>query len=144
MNVLVYWMNDWFMGRPVGAPSREKRFVLWATTNKKYEALGFHRDPDDPNPRYRRYFDRDPGFKYFPEVKFKGNPVCAESFEYDAHPQQVRVRRLSPDVGSSPPDPENWIMENPGRPEDGYYRYVSINDLEKEEGTIPDWSLPEE
>lgn len=141
MTVLVYWEGDWFIGRPVEPPQEDRRFVLWATTHRKYESIGFHRDPDSPNPRYRRYFVRDPGFKYFPIVQFQGNPVSVECFAFDSHPQQVRVRRLSPDVGSSPPDPENWTMVSPGRPIDGYYRYVSINDLEKEEGTIPDWSL---
>src|SRR3990172_12872625 len=116
-------------------PRDDCRFILLAADDMKYEAMGFHKRLDSSDPRYRCYFVHDPGFRYFPIVKYLGVVVSLESINPDAFPHQVRIRWIGYNKDDIPPDVENWEGGN-GRADCGFYRHVVIDDLEKEEGTI--------
>lgn len=143
MAILVRWRDDWFVGRVMDPPRNDCRFMLLAADDMKYEAMGFYRRPDSCDPRNRCCFTSDPGFRYFPVVKYAGVVVALESINPDAFSRQVYIRWLGYNIDDIPPDVEKWEGGN-GRADFGFCRHVVIDDLEKEEGTIPDWSLPED
>ena len=141
MSILVYWMEEWFEGNVVPG----HRFILRATRNKKYADMGFKQYPSSvsTNPKYKRTFTEDPGFEYYPFIKYNGQYVFNDGFDWDAHPQIVKIRWLHPEPNVDPPDKDNWIIDQSWRPYKGWYRCVSIDDLEKQEGPGPDWSDPD-
>jgi hypothetical protein len=138
MSYLVRWMDDWFGGRVLNDPRRpENRFVLYTANDERYEEMGFRRASNSLDRHYYRYFKSDPGFTYYPIIKYNGIEVSFQGIRAEGLPREALIGWMS---YSAPPDIGKWV----GNARDGFSRYVKIDELEKEEGTIPDWSLPDE
>jgi len=126
--ILIRWKEDWFVGRIVNPPRDDCRLILLAADDVKYEAMGFHRRLDSPDPRYRRDFVHDPGFQYFPIIKYSGVVVALESINPDASPRELYIRWIDCyDEDNIPPDVANWEGGN-GRADCGFCRHVVIDD----------------
>jgi len=133
---LVFWKEDWFRGRTCfGCTDPKRRFKLQGANDPRLESLGFHRAPASTDKHLYRFFQTDPGFVYFPKITLQGNWVIAQSIKPDAFPREVYIRW--PSYSDPPPDVAEWE----GDLRNGYYRYISIDALEKIPGTITDWSI---
>jgi hypothetical protein len=129
---LVTWCNDWFVAFIDSNRDPERWCRIQAANDPKYESVGFRRI-GTADRHYYRFFETDPGFKYFSELKYKGRLIVLNSIHPDAMPREVYVA-ASPDV--PPPEVEKWEYH----PRDGYYRYIRIDELEMTEIPAPDWT----
>lgn len=128
--ILIYWMDDWFVARLFQSDKTSSRCWIQAADDPKYEAMGFERR-GKLDRHYYGFFEKDPGFKYSSDLKYKGCSVGLSSIHPDATPREVSVHNPV-----RPPDAEDWKYDA----RDGYDRYVKVDELEKVEIEPPDWS----
>jgi hypothetical protein len=130
MIYLVQWNDDWFVAVISQVADPQYTCKLQAPNDPKFEQMGFKR-LSTADRHFYRFFEKDPGFKYFSELKYKGCPVGLSFIRADAMPREAYVHS-----SVRPPDAEEWNYDA----RDGYDRYVKIDELEKVETEAPDWS----
>jgi len=135
MICLVNWSDEWFVAVISHVTDPKYTCKLQAPNDPRFEATGFERR-GKLDKHYYKSFERDPGFKYFAKLKYKGYSVGLHSIHPDAMPREVHVGADLPD----PPPPEIEIEKWKYRPRDGYERYIRIDELEMTEIPPPDWS----
>ena len=133
--ILINWKNDWFVGRALTSQKYpDWRFMIQGAEKwSKHLHLSLVK-----NRPYKLFFSRDPGFIYYPVIKYCGSPVSPQGIVGERFPRETNVFW---DGRELPPDLELWNGEQVYGSM-GLYRCIRIVDLEIEKGTIPDWSMP--
>ena len=133
MLILVYWCNDWFCASK--NPNRNPEFCgkLQGANNPKYESMGFKRE-GTVDLHYYKFFEKDPGFRYFTVLKYKGYPVAFDGMDLNAISPSKAIIYTNGFDGPLP-EANKWD----GHPRHGYTRSVKIEDLEKIEIPAPNW-----
>lgn len=141
MAVLIRWRNDWFVGTRVQSTQKPNlRYRLQGANDQRLVSLGFSRASVRKDEHLYCVFERDPGFIYYPTLKYYNCIVSLQSIHPRALPREVFV--FWGPGASVPPDIDQWEVTKGEYGSVILSRYIKIDDLEKEEGTIPDWSLP--